>query len=548
MELQLLQDLTLPLDRVSVQAHSLMKGVVGAAGGFLTPAVGRVDPRKVALAFTRANSDLLGRYGAGDMQKDAANARADASLDPGALRRSPGGYHVQLQQSFHGIPVYGGRLSVHMTRDRGVYSFTNDMTTTPPDIDVSKAAPTQVSCEAAMEVISARLHWQGRLHGAPRCNRVFLPVGEALRLAWCADLNLTPQVPIERQDERSADWRVLVDAQNGEVLRMLDLSVYADAAHGRVFYPNPVVALHDENLSCDSVIPDSAYRTVNLLRLDSSGFLRGRYADTEATPHRVQEASGQFLYDRSQAGFEEVMAYFFVDQVMDWLRRRGWPTLFDKPLCINVHAPLGDNSKFLPWAWALYLGEGKVEDAEDASIIIHELGHAIQEAQVTDWAACDPHLPVRAMGEGFADWLATLFFAEERRKFHQGLVGDWDAHGYEPPAPSLRQVNSPKTMTDWAGEEHADGEIWSAALWDLYLKLGGDSPKSTRRRMARNAAVNLVLTSHQYLSDGRRETLTFQHGLQALLDADRFTSPDPRKPGPHEQLIRDVFVARGIFP
>jgi hypothetical protein len=61
-------------------------------------------------------------------------------------------------------------------------------------------------------------------------------------------------------------------------------------------------------------------------------------------------------------------------------------------------------------------------------------------------------------------------------------------------------------------------------------------------------AITLALTSHQYLSDGRRETLTFQHGLQALLDADRFTTPDPRKPGPHDTLIRDVFAARGIRP
>ncbi|MCJ7810872.1 MAG: M36 family metallopeptidase, partial [Dehalococcoidia bacterium] len=185
-------------------------------------------------------------------------------------------------------------------------------------------------------------------------------------------------------------------------------------------------------------------------------------------------------------------------------------------------------------------------DAEDASIIIHELGHAIQEAQVKDWATARRNSPVRAMGEGFADWLATLFFAEKRRAFHPTYVGDWDARGYVPPQAFLRRVDTDKTMDNWQREEHADGEIWSAALWDLYLKLGGDSAEAATRRQARTTAVRLVLTSHLYLSDGRRDTLTYAHGLDALLTADRFIGPDPTQPGPHEQLIRDVFAKHGI--
>lgn len=223
-----------------------------------------------------------------------------------------------------------------------------------------------------------------------------------------------------------------------------------------------------------------------------------------------------------------------MDTVIDWLRRRRFPDLFDRPLAVNARAPLGDRSRFLPKSWAIMLGEGKVRDAEDASIILHELGHAIQEAQVED------------MGEGFGDWLATLFFAEERHDFHQAYVGDWDSRGYDTPSPFLRRIDTHKTMADWRGQEHEDGQIWSGALWDLYLKLGGDSSKAATRRQARNLALSLVLTSHQYLSDGRRETLSFQHGLQALLDADRFTGKDVTWPGPHEQTIRDVFEARGI--
>ncbi|NWG13702.1 MAG: hypothetical protein HXY20_09225 [Acidobacteria bacterium] len=375
--------------------------------------------------------------------------------------------------------------------------------------------------------------------------QVYFPHDGDLRLAWRIQLSLAAKLPVVSAGDRSADWEAIVDAQTGTVLELLDVSMYA-ASWGRVFYPNPVVTLQKEDLAWDAPIPASAYRKVRLGRLDGSGYLRGRYADTADTPNRVQQTDGQFLYERTQPQFLEVMAYHYVDQVLNWLRREGWPDLFTKPLRINARAVLGDNSKFLPKSWAVHFGEGNVMDAEDASIIIHELGHAIQEAQVQDWATARAHSPIRAMGEGFADWLATLFFAEPRRGFHSTYVGDWDARGYVPPQSYLRRVDNAKTMDNWQNEEHADGEIWSAALWDLYLGLGGDSADATKRRTARATAARLVLTSHLYLSDGRRDTLKYAHGLDALLTADRFTGPDPTRPGPHEQLIRDVFAKRHI--
>ena len=70
-------------------------------------------------------------------------------------------------------------------------------------------------------------------------------------------------------------------------------------------------------------------------------------------------------------------------------------------------------------------------------MILHGLGHAIQDVQVDGWSSLARHTPVRAMGEGFSDWLATLYFAEERRAFDEGLVGDWDMCD-RTPARSLR--------------------------------------------------------------------------------------------------------------
>jgi hypothetical protein len=536
-----LTSLSIPLSRVKTQNHSQIKGVIGVVSDFLTPPAGKVNPRRLAAQFARANQELF-KVPASGLSKRAAS-ETSADVEPDRVARSPVGYHVQLQQNYDGIPVYGGSAVVHMTKERSIYFYTSDLYPEAPAEEMGKRRI--ISSAEALEALAADLPWRGRLQGQPHCQQVYLPQQDSMRLAWCADLSLAAQTPIADHQDRTSDWRALVDAENGSVLQLLDITLYR-YSWGRVFYPNPVVELRQEDLQWDAELPQSAYRKLRLARLDGSGFLRGPYADTADTEDRVQQDDGQFLYERGQPGFLEVMAYYHVDQVVEWVRRQGFRDLFGQPLRINARAALGDNSKFLPKSWALQLGEGKVMDAEDASIIIHELGHAIQEAQVPDWATAKRNSPVRAMGEGFADWLATLFFAPKRHDFHATCVGDWDARGYIPPQTCLRRVDSDKTMADWQNEEHADGEIWSAALWDLYLKLGGDSAEAATRSEARTTAAKLVLTSHLYLSDGRRDTLTYAHGLDALLTADRFIGPDPTEPGAHEQLIRDVFAKRGI--
>ena len=53
-------------------------------------------------------------------------------------------------------------------------------------------------------------------------------------------------------------------------------------------------------------------------------------------------------------------------------------------------------------------------------------------------------------------------------------VADWDSTSYDPTAPHcLRRLdNELQYPDDLVGEVHADGEIWSNALWDINLGLG----------------------------------------------------------------------------
>ena len=54
------------------------------------------------------------------------------------------------------------------------------------------------------------------------------------------------------------------------------------------------------------------------------------------------------------------------------------------------------------------LGKGGVDDAEDAEVILHEYGHAIQDSQQVPFGY-GASLEAGSIGEGFADyWAVTV--------------------------------------------------------------------------------------------------------------------------------------------
>jgi hypothetical protein len=124
------------------------------------------------------------------------------------------------------------------------------------------------------------------------------------------------------------------------------------------------------------------------------------------------------------------------------------------------------------------------------------------------------------MGEGFGDYLAASFYADLKSPVLKPCVGSWDAVSYSSAnPPNLRRVDSQKKFPDdMEGEEHADGEIWSACLWELRTALGGKK------------ADQLVLAHHFLIPP----TATFRDAAEALVTADQNLNQ-----GQNEATIRD---------
>ena len=171
---------------------------------------------------------------------------------------------------------------------------------------------------------------------------------------------------------------------------------------------------------------------------------------------------------------------------------------------------------------------------------MHEYGHAIQNDQVTGWGVTNPTTgrdETRAMGEGFGDILACVFTASKNGGFGRAVFEDWvfaDVGG-------LRRVDGTKVYpTDWAAEEHEDGEIWSAALWNIYRAIGGDSASAADQEAARRALFVSLIYSHHRLA----ANASMPDGAEAVM-VEHAAQPAYR--GKYLKQMLDSFHARGLL-
>lgn len=252
---------------------------------------------------------------------------------------------------------------------------------------------------------------------------------------------------------------------------------------GRVFFPNPVATLQDQNLTdendADYEELQPAYQIVTLTNLDGSGYLNGDWANIRSeTGPAAYSPDNVFQYGRDDDRFEQVMAYYWVTEAQKYIQSLGFGigmrpiNMESQDIRINQWGL--DNS----YSWdkhdVLRFGKGGVDDAEDAEVILHEYGHAIQDSQMTPFGNFGTSLEARAIGEGFGDYWAATVSDVIAPTPDPACIADWDSVSYTTSIPHcLRRVDLDLHYPeDLNGRIHHDGQIWSRALWDIRGKLG----------------------------------------------------------------------------
>jgi Zn-dependent metalloprotease len=376
------------------------------------------------------------------------------------------GVFFRFHQDYQSVPVYGAEVKVNFNRQGRVvavnssYVLNLKLSSTFPNIGPDQARgkvdanipnPAEEDSDAQDHALAPKLY-------------IIINNGTPV-LAW----------EVIRHSG-GADWKALVHAGTGALLDgPRDVNRYATGT-GRVFNVNAVVATKNNGLQdsndAASAVPASAYTTVGLLRLVGAGYLDGSYASSSATKKRVFNSANSFEFDRSSDGVSETMGYFYLDYAQVYIQSLGFQNVNNRQQVFAVNRLKQDNSFYSPSTKQISYGTGGVDDAEDAEVIWHEYGHSVQDNQVPGFGSGSE---AGAMGEGFGDYLAGSLGAHFSGGFQDVCIAEWDATSYSSTTPPcLRRLDSPKHYPEAIENEvHADGEIWSAALWEIRSAFGG---------------------------------------------------------------------------
>jgi Zn-dependent metalloprotease len=429
-----------------------------------------------------------------------------------STQQSPIGKHFIFEQYYHGVRVYGAQVGVHFNQNGEIVTVNN---TYEPGIALEAVEP-RVSRSSA----DARALASVRQGASSRADSelVIASFNNSFRLSW--------RVVISTD---GPTWEMFVDAQNGQLLSgPNDINRYVDG-FGQVFIVNAVVATHDnslrDNLDAASAVPFSAYTIVTLQGLLGNGFLDGTFASSDKTKKRAFNAANSFIFDRSNDGFSETMGYYYFDYAERYIQTLGFTNVNNRQQVFAVNRLKVDNSFYSPQSKEISLGLGGVDDAEDAEVNLHEYGHSIQDNQVPGFGTT---LEAGAMGEGFGDYWAASVGAQLSGGFQDLCLAEWDATSYSSTnPPCLRRLDGTKHYPeDVDGEVHDDGEIWSAALWQIRESIGSTD------------ADRVIIAAHFLLAP----SASFNQGSNALVSAAISLGYNNHQ----VNLIRNVLRARGF--
>lgn len=479
------------------------------------------------------------------------------SLRFDSVDAAPSVTNVSFTQWFDEHQVRDAELVVHVLADGTVQGATNQLAEPP-----STGGEATVDQDAAEDAAGKAV--QGMPEEVGPSELVWVESPEGLALAWSVAVTTV---------DPTGSWEVVIDAASEEVLDLVQtatgigprvarapwdarrrpLRVHAKVAlqqAGRdacdpgpspsacLFIPDPIYGLDGERPR-----PRDANRALEgraLEGLDDPSHLVGPYVDTEvadATVDAPVEQDGTWAAGRARPGIEHAMAYYWIDYSHRELERLGFGEVRSAPTPVEAVDPdQVDNAQWDGTEIRLGVGSDGINEGEDASGIIHEYGHAVLDEQVPElFGAPDGG----AYHEGFGDLLAWLVTLDDRVG-DQACLFPWTEEGQ-----CLRRLDSDLVYPDdLQYESHADGMIYTGAIWDVLEALLDedgidieDCPGTDQCDDARDRVLTTLMTSHGYLTGN----VTLPDIAAAYVEANEAAFG-----GEDEDLITEAFAAHGL--
>ena len=429
------------------------------------------------------------------------------------VREGGAGTTVRMHQVVDGVPVWGTDTAVTLSAGGRVQTVFNGSL----DIHVADLTPSVSDAEARSTALAHLGMATPNL--LDQAELMIWPGDEGARLAWVVRV-AGREVP--------GDWEIVVDARSGELVRVADRRIFhggddeerptalplvemhpAYRAEGvaAIFDPDPLTRAgvpygggYVDGGDASTPELDAARVNVTLrdITLENGVYsLAGPWAEIFEvdSPNRglFSQERNDWTVTRTSPEFEAATTYWHIDNYMryvhDLLDFDVRPQAYTGGVRFDPHGVNGsDNSYFSSGPDVLSFGEGCVDDAEDADVIIHELGHGLH-----DWLSAISN-GAEGLSEGFGDYVATSYtrslglLSPSDQSYN--WVFKWDGHN---PCWPGRITNLGGGYP--SGNLHSRGRHWSSSLMRVWDQIGGE--KTDRAVFEGIAMTNRFTTQPQ---------------------------------------------------
>jgi Zn-dependent metalloprotease len=441
-----------------------------------------------------------------------------------AHKSSPGGEHYTFDQYYQGVPVFNSQVKVNIGLTGKVYSiFDNSYNT-------GQWSGSLTNSVAAFDAIMVS-ETLALLTGYMQANIQEQTVIAVIEGQPAAYKSLT------LFDEATGDHKLFLLDKAGVIVYTHNLNAFSGVpASAYVFNPDPItsaetiyLAPYVDSSNANTAVLRTQRVLVNidvekvgsLYYLQNPQFVMSNFSAPNQTV--VSSSTPAFLYTRADTAFEEVNAYYHLNVYQAYVASIGYSSLTTEQIQVDAHALNGsDNSQFSYGGGfpRLFFGDGGVDDAEDADVVVHEYGHALSYAGSP---ATNFGRERSAIDEGFGDYFAASY-SRSISTYNWDKVFSWDGNN--------EYWNGRNAATgkiypgDTTSSIHRNGEMWSTALMQVWSALG------------RDVADKLALETLFNLSSN----MTFTDAALAYLDAD-----DVLNGGVNYDLIHQIMVERGFL-
>ncbi|WP_242107467.1 hypothetical protein [Luteimonas aquatica] len=422
---------------------------------------------RVAFEYLAARHDRLG------VQENEL-----AGIEQTSLRSAPGLSVVRYRQRLDGLPVYGSDIAVSVQDDGSVVYVSNDSVRNLQPAAAGKA----LAIDGRRAIAVALRHLGGRTSGHRDAERMAYQSPDTGRthVVWRVE---------------AGTWELLVDEISGEVLRAQDRALNVDG-DGMVFAPDPLSSARasygstgysDGNNASTTQL--SAQRKSVVLReitfASNRYALKGPYAqcleiespNDGACP---SQAGSSFNFARNDKLFDAVNVYYHIDTFMRYVNQTlgvsVTPTQYSGGVKFDPHGLDGDdNSHYDPNDGYLAFGEGGVDDAQDADVVVHELGHGLH-----DWLTHGGLSQTQGLSEGVGDYLAAAYSRDFQNQWTPSdaqyfWVFNWDGHNEFWNGRVTNWHLNHSYPSNLGGTGHTAGQYWSSCNLVARDAIGGQA-------------------------------------------------------------------------